>query len=85
MWHYSETISKIQNRGEDSKKTQIKNPLSTSDDVFSQSSRIKECVKALLCMGRIYVKLNEPQLAAIYFLKILEDRETLCKQFHCVK
>ena len=40
-------------------------------------------MKTLICIGRIYEHLSEPLVAQTFYLKILEDRESLCKYFGC--
>jgi hypothetical protein len=40
-------------------------------------------VKTLICIGRIYEHLGEPMVAQTFYLKVLEDRESLCKYFGC--
>jgi hypothetical protein len=83
MWHYSEGQYNL--RENESPLDRLRNPLSTAVDHCTPGTRIKECVKALLCIGQTYMQLSEVHLAQRYFLKILEDRETLCKDFDCAK
>ena len=63
-----------------------RNPLN-NQSIYSVTSgdRIKECVKALWSIGQIYEQLEQPLLAQKYYLKILEDRERMAKNFGCKK
>ena len=47
-------------------------------------NRIKQCIKALLCIGEIYEKLDQPILAQKYYFKILEGRGLLSR-YGCSK
>jgi hypothetical protein len=62
MWHYSESQYNLR-ENESLSLQRLRNPLNTSVDPCTPTTRIKECVKALLCIGQIYAQLNEVHLA----------------------
>lgn len=54
MWHYSESQYNLRENESLSLK-QIRNPLNHSGEPCTPITRIKECIKALLCIGQIYM------------------------------
>ena len=52
MWHYSQSQQSMRENQSDVTSQRLRNPLKAAAvDINSQSTRIKECVKALLCIG----------------------------------
>lgn len=54
MWHYNESQHSLR-ENESVSLQRLRNPLNISVDQCAPTTRIKECVKTLLCIGQIYV------------------------------